>query len=336
MTKETLHRLLLMLSGFFSHSLLRKLAGQRLILPFYHVVSDMSLPHIKHLYPYKSPQAFEKDLDFLCKNYTPVSLEQVINHQLPSEPSFLLSFDDGLSECYHIIAPILKARNIPAVFFLNSAFIDNKALMFRYKASLIIEACSKSPDKSKLIDHLLLQHNKKEGNSTESLLQLGWKDNELLDIMAQQIGIDFSLFLNKNKPYLTSNQVKELLKDGFSIGSHSTDHPHFFQLPLTEQISQALESQNFINKNFAPNHKVFAFPFTDFGVSTTFFNTIYANHQVDISFGGAGVKKDAIKKNLQRIPIENPQNKSAEDIIKAQYLYYILKRFINKNTIKRQ
>ena len=48
----------------------------------------------------------------------------------------LLTFDDGLSECYQVVAPILKEKGIPATFFLCSAFVDNHELAYRFQEEL--------------------------------------------------------------------------------------------------------------------------------------------------------------------------------------------------------
>src|SRR5690606_37008030 len=117
---------------FLPIGVLQKITRQNAIFPFYHLISDQDVIHVKHLYSVKHTQAFERDLDFLLKNYEAIdlnTLEGLIHQDKPIDKKvFLLSFDDGLSQFYDIIAPILRRKGIPAVNFLNSAFIDNKDL----------------------------------------------------------------------------------------------------------------------------------------------------------------------------------------------------------------
>ena len=124
-------------------SLLSKAATGKVLAPFYHAVSDIPMPHIRHLYRVKTVAEFERDLDFLLKHYTPIDFHELPNllqHKPRSgKPPMLLSFDDGLREFYDPIAPILLRKGIPAICFLNSGFLDNKDLFFRYKASLLID-----------------------------------------------------------------------------------------------------------------------------------------------------------------------------------------------------
>ncbi|WP_262708643.1 polysaccharide deacetylase family protein [Natronoflexus pectinivorans] len=58
----------------------------------------------------------------------------------PASKIFHLTFDDGLSEIYHETIPILEKKGIPATIFLNTGFIDNKKMFYRFKSSLVIES----------------------------------------------------------------------------------------------------------------------------------------------------------------------------------------------------
>ena len=86
--------------------------------------------------------------------------------------------------------------------------------------------------------------------------------------------------------------------------------------------------------NFDVGKRLFAFPFTDFGVGKRFFNYMSKNGNLDLSFGTAGLKRDAVKTNLQRIPMENGLD--ARDTLFAEYFYYALKSLVGKNRINRK
>lgn len=82
------------------------------------------------------------------------------------------------------------------------------------------------------------------------------------------------------------------------------------------------------------NH-YFSFPFFDIGVKTELFNWMYETMNVKLSFGTSGMKDDISKYHLHRIPFEKGK-RSAIDIVKSEYFYFILKHFLGKNKIKRQ
>ena len=144
----------------------------------------------------------------------------------------------------------------------------------------------------------------------------------------------FEAFLKEYRPYMSSEQIRSLIGQGFSIGAHSCSHPYYADLSLAEQLSQTLDCIDLLKKDFVVKQKLFAFPFTDDGVSKDFFEAIFENGKVDFSFGGAGIKKDIHPRQFQRVPMEG-WNASAEQILKSEYLYYLLRASLGKNTIVR-
>ncbi len=310
--------------------LLKNLSKENVIFPFYHTVSDLYLPHIKHLYNYRNTKEFKKDLDFLLKHYIPVDISDLKHiSEKPGKSKFILSFDDGLSQIYETIAPILIKKGIPAIFFINSDFADNKNLFFKHKISIIIDEISKNQEKQKIISKTFETKKK----FYKQLKKNNFTDNDFLTEIAKSINIDFKNFLQTNKPYLSSKQILSLKSQGFSIGAHSINHPEYRFLNTDEQIRQTKESIDFVQKKFNQNLKLFAFPFTDFGIKKTFFNKIFSENIVDYSFGTAGIKKDMYKRNIQRIPIE--KHNSAKNSLKFELLYSLIKKIAGKNIIIR-
>ncbi len=314
------------------------ITGQRLFLPFYHSVQkDKALPHIQHLYKLRTLEEFEKDLDFLLSYYKPIDLAGLFDHlksgKSLEENTFFLSFDDGLREINDWIAPLLLKKGIPATFFLNADFIDNKDLFFRYKASLLIDHLEQqniSTAKKKI-----LEENLNTPDFKSAILKINFQNKEVLDEIATLLKFDFDAFLKTEKPYLESNQIKVLMEQGFTIGSHSLDHPLYKDIEEAEQIRQTRASQEFINKKFNPEIKTFAFPFTDDGVKASFFKTIQNETIIDLSFGTAGLKNDAVPFHLQRFPVEEFPIQMHE-LVSAEYFYYFGKSFFGKNKIVRE
>ena len=291
------------------------ITGHHFIIPFYHIVSDDVPLHIKHLYSYKGVKAFERDIDYLTREYLPIAatdLPALLAGKYKGKKIMLLTFDDGLREMFEIVAPLLMRKGIPAVFFLNTDFIDNKGLMFRYKVSILIDTYLKrGVDKSALLN----SRSAAELNKEKSI-------------------VDFNAYLKSHRPYMTTAQIKQLIAQGFSIGSHSCSHPYYEDISIEKQLSETLDSLAILKQDFGIEQKLFAFPFTDYGVSKDFFKSIFTNGKVDFSFGGAGIKNDVHPRQLQRIPMEGLQA-DAEQILKSEYLYYLMRMPLFKNTIRR-
>jgi len=316
---------------FLPYSFLKKIYNGKTIFPFYHTVSDNELPHVKNLYNVRNIKQFKKDLDFLTKHYEAISIYDFIKkNKNYNKPQFILSFDDGLSEIYHIIAPILLKRKIPAIFFVNSDFIDNRNLFFKHKISLIIENIKTNNENKKIISDFF-PHKK---NIQKYLISLQFHDNQIIDKIAKLLKINFTEYLTQNKPYLNIKQIIKLKKQGFTIGAHSVNHPLFNQISFEEKYKQTKESLDFVKNTTKEEKKLFAFPFTDFGVEKKFFEKIYSENIVDFSFGTAGLKMDKFSQNIQRIPVEN--HNTALNSFKYEHFYFLLKKFANKNTIYRK
>ena len=314
-------------------------SGQHLFLPFYHLVSDNDLPHIKHLYTIVSVERFKKDLDFFEKHYSPIAANELTERISSGKPivenRFFLSFDDGLREFYDTVAPILLQRGIPATFFVNTDFIDNKDMFFRLKASVLIDKITKrglSEAESATVNSLFASVNLSY-NHVSDLLKITFQKRHILDKIADVADVDFQDYLTKQKPYLTSEQIRKLIAQGFTIGAHSVSHPYYADLSEKEQTEQTLDSLNFIKENFQPEQRLFSFPFTDFGVDKSFFDKI--KQETDLTFGTASLKLDSIKNNLQRTPMENSGYSSTEAFIKSEYLMFMLKKTIGKHIMHR-
>jgi len=335
--REALKSAVAGLASCIPFSGLLRTSRQKLFLPFYHLVGDEETPHIRHLYQLRSTKLFEADLDFLLKYFQPIDLTTLIGITkgylpLPSKPVMHLSFDDGLRECAEVVAPILLRKGIPATFFLNSAFLDNRDLMFRYKISLCIELLSKMPEAAQKTAMSLAKTLFHKG----AVEMATYDEQAAITIFAQEIGsFGFDAFLQTQKPYMTTVQVQELLQNAFSIGSHSIDHPLYSNILLGEQIRQTILSQDFLTATFQLNYKVFAFPFSDDGVNKNFFEKILSEEKFDLTFGGAGLKKDVVQRNLQRFPMETQGLPSAHRIVATEYFYYLLKLPFGRNLLRR-
>ena len=319
--------------------LLIRLSGRRLLLPFYHMVSDDDPVHIRHLYPATTVSRFHADLDFFLKRYTPVSASTLIdrlkNRRPVEENSFFLSFDDGFREFHDIVAPILLKRGIPATCFVNSAFIGNKEMFFRLKASILIERIlvkPLSPGQAKEIGDILSGENI-PFRSAYDLLMVTSRNREVLDRIAPLVEVSFADYLSRHQPYLTTDQIGALIRQGFTVGAHSVSHPYYYMLTEEEQVRETLDCIRYLADHFSVMDRLFSFPFTDFNVRKSFFETI--GKDIDLTFGTAGLKRDEIKTNLQRTGMEKFGSAGAADIVKPEYLFFILKRLAGKHIIRR-
>lgn len=312
-----------------------------LIVPYYHMVSNDEVLHIKWLYSHKNIKQFKDDLDFLLRNFNPISLFDFIEFlkhgRLLPKRALLMTFDDGFREMHDIVAPLLLEKGIPATFFINSNFTDNKHMCYQNKASILADSLKKIMSLSVLesIKAVFFKHNLNTIDIKNDILSINYQQKEIIDEIAQLMEVDFKEYLIKTAPYMTTGHIKELIKKGFTIGAHSIDHPLYSSLSLEDQLFQTLESIKFVRERFRLDYGAFAFPQNDNGVSEKFFADVYQSGLIDITFGTEGMKNDSVSSNIHRFCLDNPLG-TAEESMALGFARYI-KRAINcDNNIIRQ
>lgn len=320
--------------NLFPLKFLMKLSGKKIIFPFYHFVDNGDNQIVNNLYKPKNTREFEDDIIYLKKYFQSISLDNILENQI-KQNSFFLSFDDGLANYINTVIPILEKHNLKSINFLNSNFIDNKSLFFRYKVNVLISEINRkelTPKQKTLLDNIV----KSSGSITVFLKKLTQKDEAIIDNVASILNFSFHNFLNQTQPYLSEFQIKKLIDKGFYFGSHSKSHPYYYTIPIEEQIEETLNCIETLEIRFGLQNKLFAFPFSDFGVSKRFFEIMKKNHV--LSFGTAGIKDESTSiNNYQRIVMEY-ENKvySAETIIKGELILYLVKRVFKKHRIYRK
>ncbi|MDR1737797.1 MAG: polysaccharide deacetylase family protein [Candidatus Symbiothrix sp.] len=274
---------------------------------FYHVVADEYIPHITPLYKPKTIAEFEADLDYLQKHFRFIGMDDfrrhVIGEQRITQPSIVLSFDDGLRELQGRSAEVLSRRGIPATLFVSSAFVDNRAMFYRHKAALIIH------------HHPELR---------KQVLKIDYLHRAEIDAIAGRLGIDFTEYLRKYRPYLTVSDLQEMSRHHYTIGAHSIDHPHFALLSEDEQVRQTLESCAYIKKTFRTDYTCFSFPFSADGVGEGFYRRVLPD--VDFLFDISGVGSALDGRKISRIAMEKYGGDARKSIARA-YMTRWLKSF---------
>lgn len=278
---------------------------------YYHIVSDVDVPHVKHLYQFRNVGQFKQDVEAFCRLFRPISFFDLLasfNSSHALQPgSFLITFDDGFRELYDVVAPILRAKGVPATFFLTSACIDNKFLPHHNKISLLIEHLDRARTEAAKaeIRRVLSACSNKEAEIKPALLRLDFRKGRTVETIAEILQVDFAAYLSTAKPYLTSEQVSKLIAMGFAIGGHSVDHPLYAALSFDEQLHQTRASLEFVRERFSLNYGAFAFPHGHNTVSQQFLREAFSQCSMDVCFGTGGIMKGVMPNHLHRFSMEN-------------------------------
>ena len=235
---------------------------------YYHMVSEKEHEYYFHNKKI-SPQLFKEQIQYLKKHFEIISLDEAVllakgNKSL--EKKMVITFDDGFKENHSIIAPILVDEKVTATFYLISNCINNKSLMWRNKLLVLHNIM---PNKGKgLTDQFKLKYRIPELRSNEDLLL--WSDrvwemnkkDEYSDYLWKLSGLpDLNEYLSTKLPYLTSNEIREMVNSGFGFGSHSMTHPVFSKLNYDEFKAEITDSIKVIKEITQKDINSFTYPF---------------------------------------------------------------------------
>ncbi len=325
----------------FAFPLFRVISQANPLVVYYHIVSDRNVPHVANLYTFRTVRQFKRDMDVLLRFYRPLSFQDLLlcleQNRAPARNTFMVTFDDGLKECYEVVAPVLKQKGIPATFFLCSAFVDNKELAYDFKKGLlagVLKNGRATPAQNRRVRSILDGVGLDEPDLGATLLLVDYRRRAVLDQLAALLEYDFAAYLKATRPYLTSEQAAELLKMGHAIGAHSIDHPRYADLPLAEQLHQTRASIKFVKERFDLSYGAFSFPHSDANVSREFFRKLFATGEVDICFGNQGMLEDSVPRNVQRSSMEKT-SMPAEGILGKSLARRLVKTMTGQLVVRR-
>ncbi len=245
------------------------IGSSNLRIIYYHIVSN-SPPNYYFKDKTISIEDFRKQLKYFKKRYSFISLDEAVNKIKNGDSlkgQIALTTDDGFVENYTIIAPILLEEKIPATFFLINNCIDNQDLMWRNKLVYIFNKLGHKKS-GELILTFAKKHNLPIPTNTENII--GWSERtfvmnekeKLSSMLWEESNMEPLLqFLDEQKPYMTTKQIKELISGGFSIGAHTNTHPICSKLNYDTLEKEIIGSINGISKKIGVSPTHFSYPF---------------------------------------------------------------------------
>lgn len=247
---------------------LRPIDDLRLVL--YHGIGGGSSPCFKHLNDEISEEKFEMHIEYLCKKYTMLSMDdsidQLSKNKFQKKPICSISFDDGLRSVYLKAYPILIKYNLPATIFLNTAVIGNTSLTDLHLLSYIFakfdigEICTLM---NRLKDDYICEVPGAASKTLEWYVNNNEKnlENRLLEKLANHLCLDLGKIAQEENIYLNWDEIDEMSSNGFLFCSHTHNHKplaFFTNINITEEEIEkayAILKANKCNLNYV------SFPF---------------------------------------------------------------------------
>lgn len=246
----------------------------------YHYVRDLvksKYPRIKGL----TVDGFRRQLDFIKSNYVPISAEELLEavtspHRRMPENAMLLTFDDGYSDHYDNVLPLLKEKGIRACFFPMAQAILERRVLDVNKIQFILAAV---PNVWSLLDELFEsldefradyplksrevylmsitekhRYDPREVTIFKRLLQRELPEHvraELVQrLFSQHVSDDESGFASEL--YMSLDQLRQLHQEGMHVGSHGYTHAWLNSLSPDAQQTEVDLSLGFLRQAGIP------------------------------------------------------------------------------------
>lgn len=230
----------------------------------FHNISTKQSPFTTGIKVNITPKDFEKALGFLTAHYMPVRLEDVLTdcdgRGLPPR-AVLVTFDDAYASVAESAAPLCRQFGVPAVFFVNAAFLDNQRLapdnLVCYAANALgmetINAAARAVPRH---ENAQLQSLSEVFGRFFPAISLAERDL-FLESLRRLASISENSMAQDANLYLTSKQLRELASFDFEIGNHT--YTHSFCRSFSQQDFDAEVHRNKTELESASGAKVRSF-----------------------------------------------------------------------------
>jgi peptidoglycan/xylan/chitin deacetylase (PgdA/CDA1 family) len=262
----------------------------------YHYVRDLQrsrFPAIKGL----SVERFTRQLDYIQARYTPISVEKLLEalafgaQILPPNP-ILLTFDDGYSDHFTNVFPLLDARGIQGCFFPAAQPIFEHIVLDVNKIHFILAA---APNAKALLDEVFFllpefqsehalktreayllaateehRYDTREVTALKRLLQRELPESVRGEIVrrlfAKHVTADEAAF--SCELYMSIDQIACLRHHGMHIGSHGYTHAWLNHISPEAQVVEIDRSLDFLQKlGIEKSERTMCYPYGGFNDS---------------------------------------------------------------------
>jgi len=287
----------------------------------YHYIRNLKnsdYPNLKAL----ELKKFIDQTNFFKKNFNILNYSDFVeilkSKKIPSKPSILLTFDDGYSDHFENVFPILLKKKIFGVFYTPIITFKKKKVLDVNKIHFILE---KEPNRRKIINFIdtslkkYLKKNLTEMNLKKINLFNRWDDKEttlikklLQDYLPEKIRLKilnklFGNVINENesefskKLYMSQKNISEMSKSGMYFGIHGCNHKRLSKLSYNGQKKEINDSIKVFKKlKINENSLSICYPYGSYNN-----NTLKISKKNNLNFGLTINVNPLFKKNISHI-----------------------------------
>lgn len=236
------------------------------VLMYHRVTKTPKCIHSRQSGMFIEDKMFEKQIEYLMAHYSIISLKDLQEFiengtALPSHP-LLITFDDGYRDNYLYALPILKKRNLPAIIFAATGYIDRQLIPWRERYYRLIEELSVQDIVQAIKDSGIICP-KKSCVSEDTLHH--WfvnltedQRNALWPILEHEAQIDPVEYENL---FCSWEELRAMDQAGFSVEDHTISHPELPELCDELIKDEIVASKEMIEAKLDKTVTAVAYPF---------------------------------------------------------------------------
>lgn len=214
-----------------------------------------------------TPEAFERQLQFLQSRYTIVPLQDLVQRLRQGLPPYnraiAITFDDGFRDNYTYAFPLLRRYQVPATFYLTTGCIDNRQLFWvahlRYLLTLTQVPTVQTTTEPFTFD---LAHTAAREEAFRTLV-VRMKNIPtaqrlaLLAELAEKLAVDTTPL---RQLMMTWSEVRDMHSQGMSFGAHTVTHPNLPNTTVAEAEQEIRDSKEMTEAHLRTPILDFSYP----------------------------------------------------------------------------
>jgi peptidoglycan/xylan/chitin deacetylase (PgdA/CDA1 family) len=213
----------------------------------YHRLTDSDI------IPGISTSLFELQLQYLCKYYNVVSVDEIVSDiqkNIFISNKVALTFDDGYVDFYAKAWPLLKKYNVPASLYITTDFVDQKMWMWPDKVRVMLDKTEHTNIKCSALGELELTELNFEKNwhaiSDHCLTLSEFEREKFLLELSNAFEVPFPDIPSSDFSAVSWEELRLMINDGLDIGSHTVTHPILTRISQDELKIELLKSKQVI------------------------------------------------------------------------------------------
>jgi glycosyltransferase involved in cell wall biosynthesis len=216
-----------------------------------------------------TPSGFAEQMRYLAAQYAVVSASEVRNALTCGRPlprrAVLITFDDACRDFAEIAWPILRRHGLAATIFVPTAYPGCQDRTFwwdrLYRAVMATRKASIDNPAGGVLSLDTMDARRASLRKARQLVKSipHSEAMRVVERLCRELGEDRHVAAD----VLTWPQLRELARDGVTIGAHTRTHPALTQMTVEDARAEISESREDVHRALGIAPFVFAYPFGD-------------------------------------------------------------------------